>query len=377
MLATARERLGPGVELHEARAEALPFPDASFDALTFTYLLRYVDDPAATLAELARVVRPGGTIAMLEFGLPRGLCARRPGSSTCVSACPTAGRLISPAWHDAGRILGPSIRGFHARVAGRSGSNRSGATPVWRTCARSGSASAAGLSCGRGGPRERGGAPRVLRARARRLARLRDAPPPALYGVERRLRRDRSGPRDARRLDAGRADAPRLLPRGRDRRARARRAAGTAAEYADPGRRAHRARGRLDRRCVRDRPLRRARAAVAPRVHRHGSRDRRRLQPGARRHAHRLGARARRRPLRRADRSVRPAGADHARGGDRRRRGRRARAHTAPALDIRPAPAPRRRRRARGARERRPASSASTARSCSRRPRHRSACSVS
>jgi demethylmenaquinone methyltransferase/2-methoxy-6-polyprenyl-1,4-benzoquinol methylase len=112
MLATAREQLGDGVELVEARAEALPFPDASFDALTFTYLLRYVDDPAATLAELARVVRPGGTIAMLEFGLPRGVW--RPLWELWVRiGLPTAGRLISPAWHDAGRILGPSIRGFH------------------------------------------------------------------------------------------------------------------------------------------------------------------------------------------------------------------------------------------------------------------------
>jgi demethylmenaquinone methyltransferase/2-methoxy-6-polyprenyl-1,4-benzoquinol methylase len=112
MLATAGDRLGDTVELVEARAESLPFPDASFDALTFTYLLRYVDDPEATLAELARVVRPGGTIAMLEFGLPRGVW--RPLWELWVRiGLPTAGRLISPAWHDAGRILGPSIRGFH------------------------------------------------------------------------------------------------------------------------------------------------------------------------------------------------------------------------------------------------------------------------
>ena len=45
---------------------------ASSTALTFTYLLRYVDDPQAVLGELARVVRPGGTIAGLEFGLPVG-----------------------------------------------------------------------------------------------------------------------------------------------------------------------------------------------------------------------------------------------------------------------------------------------------------------
>src|SRR5204863_92011 len=72
MLAVAHERL-PDVELVEASASSLPLTDESFDALTFTYLLRYVDDPGATLAELARVVRPGGTIAGLEFAVPRGI----------------------------------------------------------------------------------------------------------------------------------------------------------------------------------------------------------------------------------------------------------------------------------------------------------------
>ena len=77
MLAAGRERvarasLGDRIELREARAEALPFGDAEFDAVTFTYLLRYVDDVPATVRELVRVVRPGGTVAMLEFGLPGG-----------------------------------------------------------------------------------------------------------------------------------------------------------------------------------------------------------------------------------------------------------------------------------------------------------------
>ena len=71
MLDLAQRRFAGRVELVEGSADDLPFPDASFDHLTFTYLLRYVDDPAATMRELARVVRPGGTIAMLEFGLPR------------------------------------------------------------------------------------------------------------------------------------------------------------------------------------------------------------------------------------------------------------------------------------------------------------------
>ncbi len=112
MLARARERFGDGVELVEASADALPFADASFDHLTFTYLLRYVDEPAATMRELARVVRPGGTIAMLEFGVPRGIW-RPPWDLWVGVGLPLAGRLISPGWHDVGCFLGPSIRRFH------------------------------------------------------------------------------------------------------------------------------------------------------------------------------------------------------------------------------------------------------------------------
>ena len=113
MLTRARERFDGRVELVEGSADELPFGDASFDHLTFTYLLRYVDDPAATLAELARVIRPGGTIAMLEFGLPRGIW--RPAWDLWVGVgLPLAGRLISPGWHEVGRFLGPSIRSFHA-----------------------------------------------------------------------------------------------------------------------------------------------------------------------------------------------------------------------------------------------------------------------
>jgi demethylmenaquinone methyltransferase / 2-methoxy-6-polyprenyl-1,4-benzoquinol methylase len=58
------------IHLVAGRAEQLPFPDQAFDALTFTYLLRYVADPAATLRELARVVKPGAPVASLEFYVP-------------------------------------------------------------------------------------------------------------------------------------------------------------------------------------------------------------------------------------------------------------------------------------------------------------------
>jgi demethylmenaquinone methyltransferase/2-methoxy-6-polyprenyl-1,4-benzoquinol methylase len=116
MLAAGRERvdrdgLSDRIELREARAEALPFADAEFDGVTFTYLLRYVDDVPATLRELARVVRPGGTLAMLEFGLPRG--AWRPLWELYVRVgLPAAGAVVSPSWGGVGRFLGPSIREF-------------------------------------------------------------------------------------------------------------------------------------------------------------------------------------------------------------------------------------------------------------------------
>jgi demethylmenaquinone methyltransferase / 2-methoxy-6-polyprenyl-1,4-benzoquinol methylase len=116
MLAAGRERVAHGglsdrIELREARAEDLPFADAEFDALTFTYLLRYVDEVPATLRELVRVVRPGGTVAMLEFGLPRG--AWRPLWELYVRVgLPAAGAVASPSWGGVGRFLGPSIRDF-------------------------------------------------------------------------------------------------------------------------------------------------------------------------------------------------------------------------------------------------------------------------
>jgi demethylmenaquinone methyltransferase/2-methoxy-6-polyprenyl-1,4-benzoquinol methylase len=114
MLAEARRRLPAEVKVIQGRAEELPFPDAAFDALTFTYLLRYVEDPAAVLAELARVVRAGGTIAGLEFAVPRGVW--RPLWELYMRVgLPAAGRVLSPGWAEVGNFLGPSIRGFYDR----------------------------------------------------------------------------------------------------------------------------------------------------------------------------------------------------------------------------------------------------------------------
>jgi demethylmenaquinone methyltransferase / 2-methoxy-6-polyprenyl-1,4-benzoquinol methylase len=121
MLAVARRRvadrgLGASIELHEGRAEKLPFADGSFDGLTVTYLLRYVDDPAATIGELARVLRPGGTMAMLDFGVPQSRVARALWELYVRIVLPSAGRVLSPGWHEVGRFLGPSIRDLEARL---------------------------------------------------------------------------------------------------------------------------------------------------------------------------------------------------------------------------------------------------------------------
>jgi demethylmenaquinone methyltransferase/2-methoxy-6-polyprenyl-1,4-benzoquinol methylase len=101
------------VRLQQADARSLPFEDDRFDALTFTYLLRYVEDPAATLKELARVVRPGGTIAGLEFGVPGGIW-RAPWELWVRVGLPTAGRLVGHGWAEVGAFLGPSIREHYA-----------------------------------------------------------------------------------------------------------------------------------------------------------------------------------------------------------------------------------------------------------------------
>jgi demethylmenaquinone methyltransferase / 2-methoxy-6-polyprenyl-1,4-benzoquinol methylase len=121
MLARARmrieadERLRARITLVRGEAERLPFGACEFDAVTLTYLLRYVDDPAVTVAELARVVKPGGRIASLEFGVPGAPVARLLWSVYVAAGLPLLGALVSSDWYRVGRFLGPSIRGFWQR----------------------------------------------------------------------------------------------------------------------------------------------------------------------------------------------------------------------------------------------------------------------
>jgi demethylmenaquinone methyltransferase/2-methoxy-6-polyprenyl-1,4-benzoquinol methylase len=121
MLAVARDRLARDSELDglvtfvSGEAERLPFADGEFDHLTFTYLLRYVDDPAATLRELARVVRPGGRIASLEFGEPSSQPWHALWTIYTRFGLPALGRLVSREWRETGSFLARSIPEFYAR----------------------------------------------------------------------------------------------------------------------------------------------------------------------------------------------------------------------------------------------------------------------
>ena len=120
MLDEARRRLVLAAEtsrvrLIEASAQELPFENASFDGLTAAYLLRYLDDLPAGLRELARVLRPGATAALLDFGVPPSPFARVAWEVWVDFGLPLAGRAISPGWHEVGRFLGGSIRDFDQR----------------------------------------------------------------------------------------------------------------------------------------------------------------------------------------------------------------------------------------------------------------------
>lgn len=120
MLAEGRRRveaagLEDRIRLEEGRAEELPFADGELAALTSGYLLRYVEDPGATIRELVRVVRPGGSVAALDFGVPPNPVARAAWRAYVGVGLPFLGGLVSAGWREVGRVLRDSIPSFYAR----------------------------------------------------------------------------------------------------------------------------------------------------------------------------------------------------------------------------------------------------------------------
>jgi len=69
-VAAARGPLHDRINYLEGDAQALPFPDASFDILSIAFGIRNVQDPAIALAEFRRVLKPGGRLIVLEFDRP-------------------------------------------------------------------------------------------------------------------------------------------------------------------------------------------------------------------------------------------------------------------------------------------------------------------
>ncbi len=117
MLSRARERADRAdvhLDLVECTAETPPFEDASFDAITFAYLLRYVGDVPGTLESLGRLLKRGGTMASLEFAVPHGIWYPLWRLYTA-AVLPAGGRLFSRDWQRVGAFLGPNIRDFNDR----------------------------------------------------------------------------------------------------------------------------------------------------------------------------------------------------------------------------------------------------------------------
>jgi demethylmenaquinone methyltransferase/2-methoxy-6-polyprenyl-1,4-benzoquinol methylase len=114
--AISQRGLADRIQLVNGLGEQMPFADSTFDALTFTYLLRYVDDPEATLHELARVVRPGGAVANMEFLLPESRFWRFWWWGFTRLLLPVGGWLTGGReWFEVGRFLGPNISAHYKR----------------------------------------------------------------------------------------------------------------------------------------------------------------------------------------------------------------------------------------------------------------------
>lgn len=98
--------------LIEGDARHLPFDEETFDGVTMSYLLRYVDDPQATLDHLVAHVRPGGFFGFIEFHVPDPALLRGLWRLHTRLVLPAGGAFGGPGWWRVGRFLGPSIEAF-------------------------------------------------------------------------------------------------------------------------------------------------------------------------------------------------------------------------------------------------------------------------
>lgn len=112
MLARGRDRLldeGIVAPVVQADAQMLPFASARFDCVTIGFGLRNVTDQAAALAEMTRLLRPGGRLVILEFSRPAGDWFRRLYDAYSFSVLPRLGEWVAGD-AESYRYLAESIR---------------------------------------------------------------------------------------------------------------------------------------------------------------------------------------------------------------------------------------------------------------------------
>jgi demethylmenaquinone methyltransferase/2-methoxy-6-polyprenyl-1,4-benzoquinol methylase len=135
MLKLARQkagatRVGDRVAYHAADALRLPLADQSVDVVSIAFGIRNVTDPAAALAEFHRVLRPGGRVIVLEFGLPRHRLLRAGYDFYFNHILPRTASLIARDRTGAYRYLPRSVHTFLDRPATEDLIGRAGFTAV-------------------------------------------------------------------------------------------------------------------------------------------------------------------------------------------------------------------------------------------------------
>jgi demethylmenaquinone methyltransferase/2-methoxy-6-polyprenyl-1,4-benzoquinol methylase len=107
-----QERRRDRIRFLEADAQRLPFPDDHFQIATVAFGLRNVTDTDRGLAEMVRVTRPGGRVAILEFSRPRGWLFGRLYDFYFRRVLPSVGQMISRSKDNAYRYLPASVQSF-------------------------------------------------------------------------------------------------------------------------------------------------------------------------------------------------------------------------------------------------------------------------
>jgi ubiquinone/menaquinone biosynthesis methyltransferase len=118
-----------GLPASQADALALPFRDASFDLVTVTFGVRNLDSWERGLAEMARVLRPGGRVGVLEFFRPESTGSRAVHAAYNRLALPVLGRVLSPD-PEAYRYLVASMERFATRPEFEDGCRAAGFASV-------------------------------------------------------------------------------------------------------------------------------------------------------------------------------------------------------------------------------------------------------